>query len=320
MARLQDFPSVTPTSSDNLLVVQSTGQGLATFGSTFGAKMDKANPTGSGSLSLNRASGSTVGSYSVAEGYNNTASGNYGSHAEGANTQATASASHSEGNSTKSKGSASHAEGYQTEASGDYGSHAEGYLTIANHLGQHVFGVANVADTSSQPSSAKGNYVEIVGNGSSDANRSNARTLDWSGNEVLAGDLSINGNRSIKTELLDKTTSTVTIDTTNIDRTATNNLIKKNGMVQLDLIMYPTALSTLQNKKLATLPSGYLPSSTISCVASLVPNYTQLSKTMALEIQLTSAGEIRCPNNGAYAEIGAVNTNTQITLHCCYFV
>ena len=36
----------------------------------------------------------------------------------------------------------------------------------------------------------KGNYVEIVGNGNSTA-RSNARTLDWSGNEVLAGKLTV---------------------------------------------------------------------------------------------------------------------------------
>ena len=35
------------------------------------------------------------------------------------------------------------------------------------------------------------NYLEIVGNGGSDADTSNARTLDWQGNQELAGDLTV---------------------------------------------------------------------------------------------------------------------------------
>jgi len=153
MARLQDYPTVIPTDSDNLLVVQATGQGLATVGSTLGTKMDKANPTGTGSLSLNRKANTTTGAYSTAEGYN-------------------------------------------CEASGS-GSHAEGDGTIANHNSQHVFGTYNLADTSSADPTAKGNYVEVVGNGANTNSRSNARTLDWSGNEVLAGGLKINGTENV---------------------------------------------------------------------------------------------------------------------------
>ena len=48
MARLQDFQTVTPTSSDKLLVVQSQGQGLVPYGS----KLDSANPTGTGNLTM----------------------------------------------------------------------------------------------------------------------------------------------------------------------------------------------------------------------------------------------------------------------------
>jgi hypothetical protein len=47
-----------------------------------------------------------------------------------------------------------------------------------------------VADTAGS-ASARGDYVEIVGNGTADNARSNARTLDWSGNEVLAGSLTV---------------------------------------------------------------------------------------------------------------------------------
>ena len=40
-------------------------------------------------------------------------------------------------------------------------------------------------------------YAEIVGNGTYNGNRSNARTLDWNGNEWLAGGLTINGSLCI---------------------------------------------------------------------------------------------------------------------------
>ena len=152
-------------------------------------KMDKANPTGTGYFSLNRAYGSTVGTNSFAEGDNTTASGD-SSHSEGYYTTADGDSSHAEGSNTNANGDSSHTEGYGTTASGDC-SHAEGYGTTANHAAQHVFGEYNIADPSSATSSQRGNYVEIVGNGTSTSARSNARTLDWDGNETLAGKLSL---------------------------------------------------------------------------------------------------------------------------------
>lgn len=195
MARLQDFQPVTPTDSDNLLVVQATGQGLATVGSTLGAKMDKANPEGTGSLSLNKLSGSALGTNSVSIGQNNTASGDQ-SFAEGRETVASGNQSHAEGYQTTASMTRAHSEGSNTVASGT-SSHAEGSNTIANHLCQHVFGEYNLADTSTAQPSSRGNYAEIVGNGTSDSSRSNARTLDWNGNEVLAGGLKINGTQDV---------------------------------------------------------------------------------------------------------------------------
>jgi len=128
------------------------------------------------------------GQYSHTEGWRTTASGGYGSHAEGDTTTASGGASHTEGDHTTASGESSHAEGFNTTASGWY-SHAEGYGTTAESAYQHVFGRHNIVDnTGGGPSS--GSYVEIVGNGSSSNAPSNARTLDWSGNETLAGDLS----------------------------------------------------------------------------------------------------------------------------------
>ena len=38
------------------------------------------------------------------------------------------------------------------------------------------------------------NYVEIIGNGADESSKSNARTLDWSGNERLMGDIYVGCN------------------------------------------------------------------------------------------------------------------------------
>lgn len=72
-------------------------------------------------------------------------------------------------------------------------SSVRGENVIANHKSQTVSGEYNVSDPSAAAATARGNYVEIVGNGTSTSARSNARTLDWSGNEWLAGNLKIGG-------------------------------------------------------------------------------------------------------------------------------
>ena len=193
-------------------------------------KMDKVNPTGTGYFSLNRKTDHTPGVNSVAVGTQTTASGdssfaeglqtiasNLGSHAEGNYTKATGQNSHAEGNHTTTSGSNSHAEGNRTTASGPYShaegnstiasgggshaegnstiasgyaSHAEGYYTKATHKAQHVEGEYNIADTSTAKADARGTYVHIVGNGTSDTARSNALTLTWGGDLWHSGRLS----------------------------------------------------------------------------------------------------------------------------------
>lgn len=94
-----------------------------------------------------------------------------------------------EGINVQSTGGSSHAEGQNTVAAGQ-ASHAEGLGTIANKSAQHVFGRCNIAEEFTSPTQT-GQYIEIVGNGTSSSNRANARTLDWDGNEVLAGKLTV---------------------------------------------------------------------------------------------------------------------------------
>ena len=136
--------------------------------------------------------------YSHAEGQNTTASGEC-SHAEGYSSEASGEDSHAEGWNTTAGGVASHAEGWNTIARGSNShtegtfsvaksadSHAEGYYTIANSKYQHVQGKYNIED-------AEDKYAHIVGNGSSDSERSNAHTLDWNGFGWFAGGLKVGG-------------------------------------------------------------------------------------------------------------------------------
>ena len=120
------------------------------------------------------------GDYSHAEGSSTKSSGVF-SHAEGLSTESSGNYSHAEGDYTKSSGGFSHAEGSCTKAKGNY-SHAEGLCTIANAAQSHAQGKYNKEDSS-------GTYAHIVGNGTSDTKRSNAHTLDWSGNAWFAGDV-----------------------------------------------------------------------------------------------------------------------------------
>lgn len=101
-----------------------------------------------------------------------------------------------EGEATKASGTYSHAEGYYTTASGTY-SHAEGRYTIAASADQHAQGKYNIEDSNNT-------YAHIVGNGTSADNRSNAHTLDWSGNAWFAGKISQDGTPTDANDLATK--------------------------------------------------------------------------------------------------------------------
>lgn len=146
-----------------------------------------------------KASGN-IGNYSIAEGVDVIAGG-YASHAEGNATTASGFASHAGGNATTAGGYASHAEGYATTASG-FTSHAEGERTIASGWNSHAGGVETVADGDYMTAIGKCNTKNsgkafVVGNGTSNTNRSDAFTVDWSGNTVMKGGLTLGTALSI---------------------------------------------------------------------------------------------------------------------------
>ena len=139
-------------------------------------KMDKTNPTGTGSFSMNRKAGTVIGANSHAEGNDTIASGPY-SHAEGDWTTASRQSSHAEGYYTTASGPYSHAEGYWTTAREDYshaegsnttasgqGSHAEGYNTTASRDYSHAEGYKTIA--SGRSSHAEGSSTKAHGSDS----------------------------------------------------------------------------------------------------------------------------------------------------------
>lgn len=187
---LGSLSDVTITSAtDGQVLTYDNGTWINDTVPNASTKMDKANPTGTGAFSLNRRVNTTVGNYSFAEGYETEASGEC-SHAEGLAIMASGRGSHAEGITTAATGQASHAEGYYVQASGN-NSHVEGSYTVAAGINQHVSGKWNITDDNNT-------YAEIIGNGNGIAGdpneHSNARTLDWQGNEILSGNLTITYN------------------------------------------------------------------------------------------------------------------------------
>lgn len=280
--------SQTNNSYDEYICTRSGTEGSYTYawekiGDTeidLSGYMTTSNPTGTGSLSLNRRANSTIGTRSVAVNYNNVASG-YLSFAEGSNTDSTGSASHSEGYATKASGNFSHAEGYGATASGS-SSHAEGEYTTAQRKSQHTFGEYNVLDTGGTDETTRGNYVEIVGNGTGASARSNARTLDWSGNEVLSGTLQTTGlkdgnNANYKLALPNTTswTGNKTIATT--DDVATKQ----------DTLVSGTNIKTINNTSL--LGSGNI------SISGGTTTDVQINST-----SITSGGVADIKTNGTY--------------------
>lgn len=162
-------------------------------------------------------SSTAVGPYSYAFGYIATARGS-SSFAFGPTAIASGSHAYAFGEGASASGIYSFTEGAHSAAVSPY-SHALGYNTVAQGTYQLVQGRYNVSDNANK-------YAHIVGNGTNSA-RSNAHTLDWSGNAWYAGDVqaTIDGSTVSMSDLLTRiktleeklgiTTASESEDTTN---------------------------------------------------------------------------------------------------------
>ena len=179
----------------------SIAEGIDVIASGAYSHAEGQGTTASGAYSHAEGQGTTArGMYSHAEGRYTTARGMY-SHAEGRYTTASEDESHTEGYNTTASGYASHAEGYYTDAN-EWASHAEGDGTTASAKGTHAGGLGTVADGEYMTAIGKHNTENsgkafVVGNGTSNTNRSDAFTVDWSGNATMKGGLTLGTALSI---------------------------------------------------------------------------------------------------------------------------
>jgi hypothetical protein len=158
------------------------------------------NNTSSGNYSHSEGRGSTSsGLYSHAEGKGNDSSGS-DSHAEGSNTISSGVSSHAEGDGTESFGASSHAEGQDTLAYGSF-SHAEGSGTTTYGQYSHAEGLGTITNGDYQftigqfNSTASTQSAFIIGNGTSNTNRSNL-VLATGNTFNIYGNLSVTGTTS----------------------------------------------------------------------------------------------------------------------------
>ncbi len=164
----------------------SHAEGIRTQATGNAAHVEGNRSLASGNYSHAEGDSTTAsGDYSHAEGDRTTASKSW-SHAEGAHTTASGEASHAEGSATTASGDTSHAEGFDSTAAGSF-SHAEGAKTQASGGYSHAQNHGTIAQGANQTAIGKFNiangidYAFIIGNGTSDTARSNALTVDWSG-------------------------------------------------------------------------------------------------------------------------------------------
>ena len=200
------------------LYVKATGrsahaEGQSSVASGWTAHAEGLQTKASGDYSHAEGYGSSMGNVAVGNvTYIVGASGSAG-HSEGENTIAAGNASHAEGQGTVAIGAYTHVGGTYNVIDSDFSNFTEWVsgtsynvgdvvkVTTANSIKVYSCLTANsdetFTDSKWNQNYIKMQYAEIIGNGVDNSHRSNARSLDWNGNEVLAGGLTVNSNSGI---------------------------------------------------------------------------------------------------------------------------
>lgn len=317
-ARLQNKQD-TLVSGTNIKTINSTSLlGSGDISIPTGAS-NLENGTGTGSLKTTGAY-SANGNYSFAEGNLSIASGDY-SHAEGSGSQALGNGSHTEGMGTVASGFCSHAEGGGTTASSDY---------------QHVEGFYNIADSNDT-------YIHIAGNGDNNNNRSNAYTLDWSGNGVYAGKVTVGSDPTNAMDVatkqyVDKASNYIvagmknpmnsiaagTLTKLNLDKTINSNgnlltldatnheIVIGSGVnnVEIAAQMYIYEINGNGSRNLYIYKNN---TSIVRCLHYYSANYqTMQSATIAIPVTAGDKISLRINSQGGTAKISENETGTKL--------
>lgn len=205
------------------------------------------------------------GTSSHKEGSNTTATGNF-SHAEGLNSTASGDMSHAENDTTTASGQGSHAEGLNTVASGGY-SHAEGGGSEAIGIFSHAQNNETVAQGRSQTAIGKFNVPQgdatvitntdhalIVGNGTDDANRSNAMHLTWDGDLKTAGEIEDgNGNKLSEME----TPAGAQAKADDVDSQQVNTIAENSQNNASGISSFPNGVSVMRSSSSNGFPTTF---------------------------------------------------------------
>ena len=186
------FEAKTYDSNDNEVVIAHLGYGPGT--DSGGGTSDAPYYTLG-----ERLANSTIGNFSVASGLDADANG-YCSYVEGMHNASNGEVCHAEGWYNTANGFASHVEGQENTA--DNGSHAEGYHGSATGVYSHTQNLRTTAGYNYQTAIGKYNDNQStnaleIGNGTSDNARSNALTVDWSGNVDASGGITTGGDVAV---------------------------------------------------------------------------------------------------------------------------
>ena len=115
-------------------------------------------------------------------------------------------------------------------------SSAEGFGVIALSANQHAQGVYNEKDFANR-------YAHIVGNGTSDSDRSNAHTLDWDGNAWYQGDIRVGGTSYDDGKTAETKTTTVKSTETTASITLADNTETRYGEITSLTVALPETIS-----------------------------------------------------------------------------
>lgn len=222
----------------------------------------------------------SLGHYSFTAGRENQA--NYGGSVLGRGNKATGEWAFAHGRGTEASGYASYAGGHSTVASGNRAfasghrckalgedAHALGHLSKACGTGSFALGRGALAGSNQQFAMGKYNledssgvYAFIFGNGTSDTNRSNAMTLDWSGNAWFAGTVTVGDDQQ---EVATKVDGAVPIEQGGTGATTAANALTNLGAAsQADLEAVELASGIVKQSNVTindgdtyTAPDGY---------------------------------------------------------------
>ena len=142
-----------------------------------------------------------------------------------------------------------------------------------------------------------GNAFEI-GNGTADNVRSNALTVDWSGNVDAAGDIT-DGSGNQLSNKLDNTfdTATGTVNSNITVSRATCRLLKIGNVVFITIAMGNVTSSVNTGTNLFTIPAEYRPSSNVSIQGNIndsVGNFTVRSDGYVRQTLVSSLSNCFC--------------------------